>query len=326
MSDINTSSVSDMDTPNVKPGDSADAGQDVNLNDAFLSLADKWENGTSSEDVENSSANQEINQSEDIPKNSTQSQTSETVLDQLPTDKDTSDTNTKTDEDYRQLYEQALRERDVQNAQLGLLYSRLGDLSDKYQELKLSQSSTQDVKQTMPTEVQELYDIYPDIAKAVEKLIESKISSTEEGIKKELEPKTAQVQQQLQQVAAQSYVNRVLSVHPDTMQLVQSNALRKWIDTLEPLQKTGADYIMKYGSADDVIGLISRYKVQIKPSVKTTTSTQSSEDDLVKKVIAAMSVASNKQEPSTVKPKVEEYTSTEDAFNALAKKYEAGLK
>ena len=72
--------------------------------------------------------------------------------------------------------------------------------------------------------------------------------------------------------------------------------------------------------------MISQYKATIKPATKSSNNNQASEDDLVKKVLAAMSVSSNKQEPAAITPQAEEYSSTEDAFNALAKKYEAGLK
>lgn len=288
----------------------------VSLDDAFNELATDWENlGTDPSSTEGA-ANGDSSENQETPA------ANEPNVSESESQPASSDTPS---EDYKQLYENMLKERELQQSQMGLLYGRLNEISDKYQELKNSIDKKPAKEATIPAEVQELYEIYPDIAKAVEKMIEGKVSETKTSIEKSFEPRTNEVQEQIRQMASQNYLNQIMSVHPDVMQLAKSGALRNWVGKLDPLQRTGAEFVLQYGNAQDVINLISQYKTSVGKAAPVKNNT-TGEDAIVKKVLAALATPSNKQEPSVSAPAGKTYASTEDAFNALAKEYEASHK
>lgn len=230
--------------------------------------------------------------------------------------------------DYQQLYQQMLEEKKLQQQNISLLSSRLTELSEQYQNLKHSvkereESAAKKEVDTVAPEIQELYELYPDIATAVDKMIESKTKSAKESIKEEQQQQNMQLQQSVQYMAQQQFVNKVLSVHPDLPELIQNNVLRNWADGLDSVSKAGAHHIMQYGSADDIISLVNQYKSSTQKAVTPSNQTKTVNETLINKVKSAMSVPSNRQEPiatnNSGKPR---FNNEDEAFAALAKDYE----
>ena len=224
--------------------------------------------------------------------------------------------------DYKQLYEQLYEERKLQQQNLSLLSSRLSELSEQYQNLKREahKDDTKTTSDNLEPEVQELFELYPDIAKAVDKMIEKKTAKAQQSIIEDAEAKSAVTRQAVQQVAQQQFVNQVLSVHPDLPQIMQTNALRNWVDGLDVVARAGAHQIMQYGSADDIIGLINLYKTSLNNAKKE--SPKSKDETLVDKLKNAMTVPSNKQEQQVTETNQPVTRSLQDEFNMLSREYE----
>lgn len=230
--------------------------------------------------------------------------------------------------DNQQLFSQLLQEKDNQ---LQLLYSRLNDLSGQYKTLKEETSKKVEAKEAVPAEVQELYETYPELATAIDKIVESKVNVTKKTIEETFTPQTTAMQQQLQEMAQQQYISKIMQVHPDLPQIMQSNSLNRWIAGMsDPVQRAGAEWITRYGTVDNVVQLISQYKssqqgfstpAQSVNNRPTVTSSSNNDDELVQKIVNAISVPSERQAPTPTR-KRREYANTTEAFKALANEYE----
>ena len=311
MSDINPAATTQVTSAENMDNSTTNSTADTHLDAAFDKLAQEW-NGTSTdasvEDSDNSQS--DVSTSGERVQESQPEGNAEVV--QQPAEQPSQSL------DYQQLYQQTLKERELQQQNMNLLYERLNDLSDRYQSLKQEATKQPEVSKTeTPHEVQELYELYPDIAKAVDKMIETRTKSVQKSVEDTTETKSLQLQQAVQTLAQQNFVNKVISIHPDMPQIMQTRALHTWVDGLDPIQKAGASYIMQYGSADDIIGLVSQYKTAATKPANTTTQTT---ENLVDRVKNAISVPSNRQEPAVIKP--QETVSEQATFDALAKDYE----
>ena len=312
MSDINTVAASTATSTENLDNSTTNSTADTHLDAAFDKLAQEW-NGTSTDaPVEDSDKSQsDVSTSGERVQESQLEGNAEVV--QQPAEQPSQSL------DYQQLYQQTLKERELQQQNMNLLYERLNDLSDRYQSLKQDTVKQPEMaKAETPAEVQELYELYPDIAKAVDKMIETRTKSVQKSVEDTTESKALQLQQAVQTLAQQNFINKVVAAHPDMPQIMQSRVLHSWVDGLDSIQKAGANHIMQYGTADDIIDLVSKYK-SYKPG-STNTSTQPT-GSLVEKVVQAMSVPSNRQEPAVIN-KTNEPISEQAAFDALAKDYE----
>lgn len=234
-------------------------------------------------------------------------------------------------QDNQQLYAQLVQEKD---AKIQLLHSRLSELSDQYQSLK-AEANRKVETPAESAEVQELYDMYPELARALDKIIDNKVTETKKNIEETITPQTLQMQRQLQELAQQNYYASIMRVHPDLPAIAQSGALKNWVNNMsDPTQKAGAEWIMNYGSADQVVNLVSQYKnmqgISAKPVNKNTTQkpNTTNNDELIKRIVNAINVPSNKQEPTLANNGlgVPQYSNEQEAFVALAKEYERGLR
>ena len=309
MSDINTVAASTATSTENLDNSTTNSTADTHLDAAFDKLAQEW-NGTSTDaPVEDSDKSQsDVSTSGERVQESQLEGNAEVV--QQPAEQPSQSL------DYQQLYQQTLKERELQQQNMNLLYDRLNDLSDRYQSLKQDTVKQPEmVKTETPAEVQELYELYPDIAKAVDKMIETRTKSVQKSVEDTTESKALQLQQAVQTLAQQNFINKVVAAHPDMPQIMQSRVLHSWVDGLDSIQKAGANHIMQYGTADDIIDLVSKYKSY--KSGSTNTSTQPT-GSLVEKVVQAMSVPSNRQEPAVIN-KANEPISEQAAFDALAK-------
>lgn len=312
MSDINTVAASTVTSTENLDNSTTNSTADTHLDAAFDKLAQEW-NGTSTDaPVEDSDKSQsDVSTSGERVQESQLEGNAEVV--QQPAEQPSQSL------DYQQLYQQTLKERELQQQNMNLLYDRLNDLSDRYQSLKQDTVKQPEmVKTETPAEVQELYELYPDIAKAVDKMIETRTKSVQKSVEDTTESKALQLQQAVQTLAQQNFINKVVAAHPDMPQIMQSRVLHSWVDGLDSIQKAGANHIMQYGTADDIIDLVSKYKSYKSGSTNTSTQPNGS---LVEKVVQAMSVPSNRQEPAVIN-KTNEPISEQAAFDALAKDYE----
>lgn len=290
---------------------------DATLESTFDDLIKQWQ-GTDTEEQDEDLAGQESVSTSD----------KEDVSQSQPVEEPTEPATVTTQEapaaadsqNYQQLYDQLLREKEIQQQQMGLLYNRLNELSTQYQSLKEDNTKqTKKPEATNPAEVQELYEFYPDIAKAVEKMIETRTSTTQKSIEEATDTKALRMQQQVQALQQQQFVQQIMAVHPDLPQLMQNRVLNTWVQGLDPVQRAGANWIMQYGTSNDIVDLVNRYKDS------TKTNSQEPDSTLVNKVKSAMSVPSNKQEPTVPrnsKPKEPVYDNVDDAFKDLVKQYE----
>lgn len=232
--------------------------------------------------------------------------------------------------------------------EVALWASRLNELSAQYRELKDSNksqsnsaedntSSSGSTTQQPSRAIQDLYDIYPEVAEAVTEMMEAKTKDMRKAFEEAMNQRVIPIQQQLQQNAYEQNLNKILAAHPDTLQIVRSGALHTWADSLDPIRKAGAKHIMQYGTADTVIDLLTQYKNSLgtnvgssSSSVNTSSNSTSSTinaDELAKKVLSMINTPSTSQEPTILPTKqAPVYSTDEEAFNALAREYEASHK
>lgn len=268
------------------------------------------------------------------------------------------------DVDYKSLYEELKRNSD---AQLGRLHANIQNLSVQYQELKQSmQQKKEEPRQEeeptkLPSHVQEVFEAYPEIADAVQYLVDSKLSKTQKQLQNVVESKITPIQNQLYLTEAQKHEATIRAAHPDITEILTSGDLHAWMNTLPPVFRAGAVRIYESGSADEIVSMLNEYKqargiltngytnvgkqspagfsgtvgnsdsaLQAQSSsaapkgagntgTSTSSSQDESEDEIVKRVLAAMTVASNR-EPLDV-PKRRARSPKQD-FMAVAKEYE----
>lgn len=311
MSDNNTVATEQVTSTEIMDNSTTSSTADAHLDAAFDKLASNWDGTSADSTIEDSVQKDNVSTSGDSVQTSQPEGEGTTQEQQTPV-------NNPQNLDYQQLYQQMLKEKELQQQNVSLLSARLNDLSEMYQNLKQETSKPQETqKAETPQEIQELYELYPDIAKAVDKMIETRTKSVQKSVEDTTESKSLQLQQAVQSLAQQNFVNKVMSIHPDMPQIMQTRALHTWVDGLDPIQKAGANYIMQYGSADDIVNLVSKYK----SSSKSTTTTTQPTESIVEKVKNAISVPSNRQEPAVIKQQ-QEPLSEQAAFNALAEDYE----
>jgi hypothetical protein len=260
--------------------------------------------------------------------------------------------------DYRQLYEQALRDKEAAS---NLWATRMAALSEQYQSLKsaartqavdntqtwhapdmdvplgtypvTSSTSTMDdpsietLKAKSPA-VKELFEYYPEIATAVSELIETKSNHIAKTVEEQVKP----LQQTLQQQTAQQLYTKIATAHPDIQELIQGNKLRQWADSLEPVMRTGANAIMQYGNADEVISLINQYKLSTGKAAglanatstpATTAPAHPREKEIINRVMSAMSVPTGDRSSQIRQVVTPTFSSEVDAFDAIAAEYES---
>lgn len=232
--------------------------------------------------------------------------------------------------------------------EVALWASRLNELSAQYRELKDSSkshnnsvedntSSSGSTTQQPSRAIQDLYDIYPEVAEAVTEMMEAKTKDMRKAFEEAMNQRVIPIQQQLQQNAYEQNLNKILAAHPDTLQIVRSGALHTWADSLDPIRKAGAQHIMQYGTADTVIDLLTQYKNSLGTNVGSSSSSVNTSsnsnantinaDELAKKVLSMINTPSTSQEPTVIPAKqAPVYRTDEEAFNALAREYEASHK
>lgn len=163
-----------------------------------------------------------------------------------------------TGSEYEKLYRDYKQNAD---AQIGLYRSRVDQLAQELRKLKAEQKEPVKPKE-LPHEVQEVFEMYPDIAKAMEAYVDSRLTDTRNTISQNFEQQIQPIKNQLVLSDVQKHQMAIEAAHPDLKKILQSGDLTKWIESLPPVMKAGAQQVYQYGSSADVINLLDEYKTQ----------------------------------------------------------------
>lgn len=342
------------------PTDVTNSSPDDQLNKAFANIVDQYEkhgeatlptvtNDSDSKDSFDDTKTEESEPTSEVTPNQSQSDVLDT--NSQPDGQQTPENNTSEDVSVQQLKEELRKkEMDIQ-----LQHSRLNELSARYQELKAltelnnirnndSGATLDSSKATKSSEaVKEFFETFPDMAEAVSQMIEEKTSAATKSFEETLNNRVIPIQQHLEQNATQAFINKVLAVHPDALQIANSQALRAWSETLDPVMQYGVKTVMQYGNADDVIALLTQFKNATKAPVSSSlnsnnnnsgstkpsfnTALAAREDEIAKKVLSMLNLPSNTQEPAIIKNKpTTNYSNVDEAFAALCAAQEGTSK
>lgn len=338
--------------------DVTNSSPESQLDKAFADIAEQFEKhgNVTLPDTSSDNSKDSFNETESEPSENQ----SEVTLDQSQSDVNFDTNNTQpvgqqtpentssnnTDISVEQLKEE-LRKKEID---IQLQHSRLNDLSARYQELKAyadmtlrgnnaygkTLDSSQEHSKSSEA-VKEFLELYPDMAEAVSQMIEEKTSAVTRSFEEALNNRVIPIQQHLEHNATQAFINKVVSAHPDAQQIVQSQALRTWAESLDPIRRSGVNTVMQYGNADEVIALLNQYKQDTKqgyasPSMSVGSSSNGTlvgntssrdEDAIAKKVLSMLNLPSNTQEPAVIKQQATPmYSTVSEAFEALCAEQE----
>lgn len=162
-------------------------------------------------------------------------------------------------DDYEKIYSDY---KQTAEAQIGLYKTRLQQLAQDYQELKAKQEEKPDEPEQLPEEVKEIFELYPDIGKAMSVYVTSQINKVKKSFKQDLEQQVTPIRSHLVLSDVQKHEMAIKSAHPDIQSILSSGDLDVWINSLPPVMKAGAQHVYQYGSTDDVISLLDEYKQQ----------------------------------------------------------------
>ena len=163
------------------------------------------------------------------------------------------ETQTDAEVEYEKLYKEYKQNAE---SQIGLYKSRLNQLSQEFQELKARTETKKQEPAQLPDEVKEVFEMYPDIGKAVSSYFESQKQSMIKDMEEQIKP----IKSHLVLNDVQKHENAIKAAHPDLNSILQSGDLVRWIDSLPPVMKAGAQHVYQYGDTDAVISLLNEYK------------------------------------------------------------------
>lgn len=163
------------------------------------------------------------------------------------------ETSADAETEYEKLYKEY---KQTAESQIGLYKSRLNQLSQEFQELKARTETKKQEPAQLPDEVKEVFEMYPDIGKAVSSYFESQKQSMIKDMEEQIKP----IKSHLVLSDVQKHENAIKSAHPDLNSILQSGDLVRWIEALPPVMKAGAQHVYQYGDTDAVISLLNEYK------------------------------------------------------------------
>lgn len=104
-----------------------------------------------------------------------------------------------------------------------------------------------------------------DVVKAIDIIASKKATEIANQL---LATRVAPVEQQAAQLAEQSHFAAIEAVHPDVVELDQSEEFNAWIES-KPTHVRGAyQFVRERGSAAEVISMLNEYKQTMKPAPK----------------------------------------------------------
>lgn len=164
------------------------------------------------------------------------------------------------DSEYEKIYSEYKQNAE---AQIGLYKTRLQQLAQDYQDLKAKlETGKAEEPDKLPDEVQEVFEMYPDIAKAVSTYVDSKLNKVKQSFTQDVEQQIRPIKSHLVLSDVQKHEMAIKAAHPDIQSILQSGDLTRWIDTLPPVMRAGAQQVYQYGDTDAVISLLDEYKKQ----------------------------------------------------------------
>ena len=158
-----------------------------------------------------------------------------------------------TESEYEKLYKDY---KQTAESQINLYRSRLNQLSQEFQELKAKTKTKKEEPAQLPDDVKEVFEMYPDIGKAVTAYVESQKESMIRNVEEQISP----IKSHLVLNDVQKHENAIKAAHPDVNSILQSGDLHTWIESLPPVMKAGAQQVYQYGDTEAVISLLNDYK------------------------------------------------------------------
>ena len=167
----------------------------------------------------------------------------------------------ETSEDSRSEYERIYNDyKQNAEAQLGLYKSRIQQLAQELKELKSKQEQSKAEPAPLPEKVKEVFEMYPDIGEAVSAYVQSQLSHTKQSLVHDVEQQIQPIKSHLVLSDVQKHQMAIEAAHPDLKNILQSGDLIRWIDSLPPVMKAGAQQVYQYGDSAAVISLLDDYK------------------------------------------------------------------
>lgn len=180
-------------------------------------------------------------------------------------------------DDYEKLYSDY---KQTAEAQIGLYKTRLQQLAQDYQDLKAKQEEKSEEPDQLPEDVREVFELYPDIGKAMSTYVDSQIRKVRKSFEKDIEQQVKPIRSHLVLSDVQKHEMAIKSAHPDIQSILASGDLNRWIDSLPPVMKAGAQQVYQYGDTDAVISLLDEYKQQRGISNASRSSRKQSRTDV----------------------------------------------
>lgn len=162
---------------------------------------------------------------------------------------------------------------------------------------------------------------FPEIAEAVQELLEQRLNAATGMVQKTIDERITPLMADVSQQKVSTHLERILSKHPDAIQLRQGGRLDAWINTLPVYAQHGARYIVNSGTADEVVALLDQYKVTTtktnnqntdKPTQEDTGTSKSPSQGMVEAVKAGLAVRPGR----SADPKTEATRSKKDDFDS----------
>lgn len=162
-----------------------------------------------------------------------------------------------TKEEYEKLYSEYKQNAE---AQLGLYRGRVQQLAQELRELKAQQEQKKAEPETLPDEVKEVFEMYPDIGKAVSAYVQAQLNNTKQSLVKDVEQQIQPIKSHLVLSDVQKHQMAIEAAHPDLKNILSSGDLLRWMDELPPVMKAGAKQVYQFGDTESVISLLDDYK------------------------------------------------------------------
>lgn len=145
-------------------------------------------------------------------------------------------------------------------------------------------------------ELEKLKKEYPDFTGPMWAVVERALKRTRADVDKTIDTKVQEAVKPIQEARQREAVDRHLSLiaekHPDFREIAASEDLKKWVDSKPAYLRPGLQSVLKAGTADQVIALLTDYKAEV--TAKADADKKAKEDaakaKLDKKVSAASAV------------------------------------
>lgn len=183
----------------------------------------------------------------------------------------------------------------------------------------------EDPKEELPKNLKEFYEEFPDIATAVEDLLNRRINETKRQMETDFEQRLLPVMAEVQTQKNSTHLDRILARHPDAIEVRKSTKFEMWLNTLPTTMKIGANAILSSGSSQEVNDLLDQYKELIRAKTanqptekKTNAADPGVSKSIIEQAKGGFAVPSSKSQPPKTDKKADNYDAAwEEAVKAL---------